>query len=342
MQNSFAAPYQSARTVDIVIDSVRSTMTYRQTVRWQVRWQDRHAAIVGSSDRLTAPDQHGVPATPGPASTNGSEASMTSLYDMHCHLDFADNAKDVAAEVQDCDLTALCSTVVPSSYVAAVEEFKPWPHVQVALGLHPWWVAQDRISEVDIARFESLAPTTPFIGEIGLDFHSKRRETKDRQEEVLYRLLSALNDAEDQKVIFLHGVRAGDELLNMLDRCQTTDKHICVFHWFQGTPDDFGRALSQDCWFSVGMRMLATEAGRMFAKAVPSDRLVIETDNPPHEGMPWSIDLWTEELRNTISDLAELREEPLEDLQVRLATNSEALLAARLQPQFASAVNLTA
>lgn len=252
---------------------------------------------------------------------------MTSLYDMHCHLDFADNAKEVAAEMQQAAITALCATVVPSSYVAAVEEFKPWPNVQVALGVHPWWIAQDRIGEVDLARFASLAPTTPFIGEIGLDFHGKRKETQAHQEEVLYRLLSVLGDCTDRKVVFLHGVRAGDQLLSMLDRCRTAEQHTCVFHWFQGTPDDFGRALAMDCWFSVGMRMLATDAGRMFAQAVPAERLVVETDNPPHEGMPWSSGMWSEELRNTVRDLAELRGTSPEELQALLAANSESLLA---------------
>ena len=253
---------------------------------------------------------------------------MTALYDMHCHLDFADNAKDVAAELDQAGMTALCATVVPSSHVAALEEFKPWPAVQVALGLHPWWVAQERIGAVDLARFEKLAPDAPFIGEIGLDLHGKRKETRERQEEVLYRLLGVLSACDAGKVVFLHGVRAGDRLLAMLDRCGTAERHTCVFHWFQGTPDDFGRALSLDCWFSVGMRMLATDAGRIFAKAVPDERLLVETDNPPHEGMPWSVGMWSEELRNTIRDLAELRGTTPEELRQSLNANSEELLAA--------------
>ncbi|WP_251211749.1 TatD family hydrolase [Adlercreutzia murintestinalis] len=251
---------------------------------------------------------------------------MTRLYDMHCHLDFADNAAEVAAAAHEADLVALCSTVVPSSFVAAREEFSPYPNIHVALGVHPWWVAQERVSEVDLARFEALAAATPFIGEVGLDFHSKRNATRQRQEEVLYRLLSCLDQVGPGKLIFLHAVHAADAVLDMLERCNTTAAHTCVFHWFQGTPDDFGRALAHDCWFSVGMRMLATDAGRLFAKAVPDDRLLVETDNPPHEGMPYTLDMWTEELRNTVEDLAELRETNTETLSALLASNSAKLL----------------
>ena len=74
------------------------------------------------------------------------------------------------------------------------------------------------------------------------------------------------------------------------------------------------------------MRMLATDAGRLFAKAVPDDRLLVETDNPPHEGMPYTLDMWTEELRNTVEDLAELRETNTETLSALLASNSAKLL----------------
>lgn len=252
---------------------------------------------------------------------------MAPLYDMHCHLDFADNATAVAAAAQEAGLTALCSTVMPSSFVAAREEFAPYPAMHVALGLHPWWVAQDRVGEVDLARFERLAAETPFIGEIGLDFHSKRAGTREHQEEVLLRLLTCLKGAGGPKLVFLHSVRAADSLLAMLERCKTPERHICVLHWFQGTPDDFGRALADGCWFSVGMRMLATDAGRMFAKAVPGDRLLLETDNPPHEGMAYDAGMWTAELRNTLADLAELRGEDSEALGAVLAANSEQLLS---------------
>lgn len=251
---------------------------------------------------------------------------MTTFYDMHCHLDFANNSIEVAAAAQQAGLTALCSTVVPSSFVAAREEFKPYPNMHIALGAHPWWIAQDRISEVDLNRFEMLAQETPYIGEIGLDFHSKRGATREQQEAVLYRILNAINETGDRKLVFLHGVRAADTLIGMLEKCQTASKHVCVFHWFQGTPDDFGRALADDCWFSVGMRMLATDAGRMFAKAVPDERLLIETDNPPHEGMAWDIGMWIQELENTLHDLAELREVDPNALAETLAANSSSLL----------------
>lgn len=251
---------------------------------------------------------------------------MSRLYDMHCHLDFAENAKEAAAGAADANIHALCSTVVPSSFVAAREEFKPWPNIDVALGIHPWWVANERVSKVDVTRFEALAQETPYIGEIGLDFYGKRKESKTRQEEILLNILNCINETGDSKLVFFHAVHAAERLLDLLEECNTPEKHTCVFHWFQGTPDDFGRALSLDCWFSVGMRMLATDAGRMFAQAVPDNRLLVETDNPPHEGMPWTADMWTQELQNTLTDLAQLRNVSVEALVNTVEVNSKSAL----------------
>lgn len=249
-----------------------------------------------------------------------------SLYDMHCHLDFADNDKQVAADSQNEGIMALCSTVVPSSFVSANEQFKPWNNIAVALGVHPWWIAEDRVGTADLLRFESLASTTRFIGEIGLDFHGKRSNTRARQLEIFCRLLECLKNTKEQKIIFLHAVKATTPALDVLEKYDAMNQHICVFHWFSGSPDEFGRALSLGCSFSVGMRMLATEKGRECAQAVPSDKLMIETDNPPHEGMPWSAGTWKNELTNTLNDLSELRHVDIGELEEQIGKNSRELL----------------
>lgn len=278
----------------------------------------------------------------GKSTTNTEAASAAGcqLYDMHCHLDFADNAKDVAAESMDAGITALSSTVVPSSFVSAREKFEAFPNIHVALGLHPWWVADNQIAEVDLERFETLAQATRFIGEIGLDFHGKRKESQTAQEEVFFRALCACNaanaiaqetggaDGEDGKVIFIHAVRATTKVLDNLDKCGIFDGNTVVFHWFQGNEDEFGRALSSGAFFTVSMRMLASERTRMFAKAIPDEKLLIETDNPPHAGMVFSTDIWRQELENTLTDLAELRGTTLQDLSDVLAANSESILVA--------------
>ncbi len=250
---------------------------------------------------------------------------MTELYDMHCHLDFADNCEDVAKE-SDGVVAAVDSTVIPSSFVIATEKFAPYPGVHVGLGIHPWWIADGRVGAADVMRFETLVPKTRIIGEVGLDFHGKRRATRTRQLEVFSRILEALRDAGNGRLVFLHALKSYNDMFAMLEHYGTLADNTCVFHWFQGSRDDFDRALADGFSFSVSTRMMSCGKGELFARKIPDDCLLIETDNPPHEGEPWSLEAWEQELRDTARGLAALRNTTEEAIIELTAENSRRLL----------------
>lgn len=250
---------------------------------------------------------------------------MPQLYDMHCHLDFADDGAKVARESGDA-IVAVNSTVVPSSYVSARERFEEFPYIHVGLGLHPWWIANGKVGEVDVARFESLLPSERVVGEVGLDFHGRHKDSRTHQMEVFARVLDAIKAQGDGRLVFLHAVKGCHDMLNMMEDYGTLAGNACVFHWFSGTHDDFGRAVGADCWFSVNMRMLATPAGLEYAKAIPEERLLLETDSPAHEGEDWSAGAWRQEVENTARGLAEARRMDYAKMLGLLARNSEALV----------------
>lgn len=251
---------------------------------------------------------------------------MTQLFDMHCHLDFCDDCESIASQVAGV-ITAIDATVFPTSFISAREKLEEFPDIHIALGLHPWEVADRHVSEVDIAHFEDLLPGATLIGEIGLDYGKSHRDSKERQLEVLARIFQAIKDQDSGKVIFLHAVKSYDDMFMLMDKYDICKDNTCVFHWFQGTPDDFGRAISMGCMFSVGMRMLANDAGRMFASTIPDELLLVETDNPSQPGMEWSADAWTQTLENTVDALAELRGVSRTDMEALLKANSERLLS---------------
>lgn len=251
---------------------------------------------------------------------------MPQLYDMHCHLDFA-NAPTEVAEGSNDGMFAISSSVVPSSYVSARERFAEFANVHVALGIHPWWVANDKVGEVDVARFEGLLVDERVVGEVGLDFHGRNRDSKARQVDVLGRVLSAIESEGADRLVFLHAVKGCQDVLDMMEDAGTHKGNACVFHWFSGSRDDFGRAVSLGCMFSVNMRMLATPAGLEFAKAIPEDKLLMETDSPSREGTEWSAAAWRQEAENTVRGIAEARGAGYERTLEVLATNSKALVS---------------
>lgn len=248
------------------------------------------------------------------------------LFDMHCHLDFANNYEQIAEESTSFGITALSSTVMPTSYVSDLEKFNDYENIFIGLGIHPWWIANHRVSEVDFARFEDLIVDAHFVGEIGLDFSAKYKPSKTLQEASFVRIVQAIKASGDNKVITLHGVHSATALMDILYSYNIFSNNTCLFHSFNGSAEEFGRALATGAFFSVGKRMLASEKGAQFAAAIPDNQLVLETDNPPHEGTNWSAALWHAEIQSTLQALAGVRGADMEDMRVLVAHNAEAIL----------------
>lgn len=254
---------------------------------------------------------------------------MAPLYDMHCHIGFAADAAVVAREAaSQGGLQALSCTVAPDEYESQRTLLAPYPFAQVALGLHPWWLADGRCGEDAVERFCALAPSERLIGEVGLELTKRYAapEARDRQLNGLRRALAACNEGPDGKVVSVHAVRATDLLLDELESAGTLSRHSVIFHWYSDTPEGLKRALGCGCSFSVGTYMLETKRGREYARIIPTERLLLETDAPSRPGKLWSAGLWREQLQLGLRELARIRGAQEDDLADAIAANSARLL----------------
>lgn len=168
-----------------------------------------------------------------------------------------------------------------------------------------------------------------FVGEVGLDFSPARVATCEAQVAVLSQVARACAQAGD-KVVSLHAVRATDDVLDVLERAGALADaagNACVVHWFSGTSDQLTRARRLGCFFSVNPRMLQSKRGRTYAKAIPVDRLLLETDLPGRAGEPWDAARVRHLLEQTLQQLAAARGEDADELGERIAATSRQLLA---------------
>lgn len=243
------------------------------------------------------------------------------LFDMHCHLDFMDDAVKAATRAEALGIGCYSVTVTPGDFERTSQSLARRTNVRVGLGLHPWWIADGRCREAEIARFEELARETRFIGEVGLDFGKRCAGTEGVQASAFDRVVAACSHGG--KVLSLHAVNAADAVLDALERNSCFDDNACVFHWFSGTSDQLQRAIAAGCYFSIGLRMLATKRGREYAKVVPASKLLLETDAPPEPDSGASYDELAEQLRETLEQIELLRGRPLAD---RVAQTSRELL----------------
>lgn len=253
------------------------------------------------------------------------DSGASRLYDMHCHLDFAANGDELAREALQAGIRAFSTTVDPRDYADTCERFYMVSGLYVGLGLHPWWLADGRCGEEEARLFTELAARARFIGEVGLDFASRRTGSFDRQRTALAQLMRSC--AGGGRLFSFHSVRAAAALLDVLEETGVLGGSIAILHWFSGSSEELGRAVRLGCRFSVGSRMLATKRGRSYARSVPLDRLLLESDLPNEPGDGLELAIWRAGLEETLVNLAALRGLEVDAMVEWLTRNSEDALA---------------
>lgn len=249
------------------------------------------------------------------------------LVDMHCHLDLMANAEQVAADARARGIALFDTTVTPAGAGDAHGRFDRAPNVRVGAGLHPWWLADGRCDGTDADRTALLAARSRFVGEVGLDFSERHHGSRTAQVAAFEFIMGACAERPvPGRIISLHAVKSAQTVLDILERYDLTHSATCIFHWFSGTGDELVRARRLGCRFSVSERMLASRRGREYARQIPGDLLLLETDAPPELGAPYSAEAIEASLDTALDALAGLRGEARARLAGRIAATSCELL----------------
>ncbi len=252
-------------------------------------------------------------------------------FDAHLHLDFFEQPSKTARNAAELGLGALACTVTPRGYNDVRRNLEE-PGVSVALGMHPWWIADGRCGSDELDAMLALVAHARFIGEIGLDFSPKHAPEPSWQQQGRYlsaiaHSCAAASSYAAPKVLSLHSVRAAEAVLDILEETGCLKRCRCVFHWFSGTSDELYRAVRAGCWFSVNEMMLGTRRGREYARQIPSARLLTETDLPPEDGSKLSAADIVASLERTVQKLATLRNTPADELRSLVVGNAQNLLS---------------
>ena len=249
----------------------------------------------------------------------------SALFDTHCHLGwFADpvaTARDAARE----NLELLAVTVTPDEHLSLREPLADEANVLLAAGLHPWWVRRPEDADALIA----VLPGVRFVGEVGLDAAPGHVGTWTAQLETFERICATCAETsgpEAPKVLSIHAVRAASAVLDALERTGSAERCRCVLHWFSGSSEELWRAVRLGCRFSLGERALATRRGREYARILPAELLLAETDLPEKRGSDSRAAEVLASLERTVSAVAAARGASEEEVRRLLADNACALL----------------
>lgn len=239
----------------------------------------------------------------------------------------ADEATALGLGLFDCG-------VDPRDFSAANERAHRQPGIIAGIGLHPWWLADGRCGPAEINLLCKVAAQERYIGEVGLDFSARFAGSEPLQTQALDRLCEALTQHPlTGRVISIHAVRSAGTVLDVLEShgllIPNPDSPVIIFHWFSGTSDELVRARNAGCYFSVNERMLATKRGREYARQIPLDRLLLETDAPAEANTETSAQSLIRSLTWTSERIASLKNCGVKHIESAVLANSRSVFSLR-------------
>jgi TatD DNase family protein len=205
------------------------------------------------------------------------------LVDSHCHLDFPDFADEREAVIDRAraagvgTMLTICTKITEFPSVRAIAESDP--SIWCTVGIHPHEAESQ--PDIDTERLVEFTrhPKVVGIGECGLDYHYDYAP-RERQKTVFRTHARAAIEAGVP--IIVHTREADDDTAELLAEESGAGALAGVLHCFTS-----GRALALsalDLGFYVSFSGIVTfknaEDLRDVVRAVPLDRMLIETDAP--------------------------------------------------------------
>ncbi len=255
---------------------------------------------------------------------------MLMLFDTHAHYDddqFDTDRETLLASLPEqgvglvlnpgCDL---------ESSRKAVAYAETYPHVYAAVGIHPENIEGVEL-ERDLPALEALAKSSPkvrAIGEIGLDYYWVKEPEQRRFQAEVFRAQMRLAGRLQLPVI-IHDREAHLDSLTVVEQYPAVRG---VFHCYSGSVEFAQRLL--DLGYLLSFTGVITYKNAKKAvdvvRAVPLDRLMIETDSPYMAPVPYrgkrNSSLYVYRMAEAI---AEIKEVPLEEVIAQTTENGKRL-----------------
>ena len=228
---------------------------------------------------------------------NGSYRQLPHVIDSHCHL----AGQEFESDLPEVIARAVTAGVSGALVIVGADDDKEyertqlvtsvWPGVRLSLGVHPHKAGGFAGDPLRAARLVEQRlqgrDTARAIGEIGLDYHYDF-SPRDVQQAV-FRVQVSL--ARRMRLpIVIHTREAEEDTFRILIE-ESAGEVRGVFHCFTGDRAMAERALDAGFYLSLAGIVTFPRAVELHevAKAVPLDRLLIETDSPflapvPHRG----------------------------------------------------------
>ncbi|GMM94374.1 TatD family hydrolase [Qipengyuania sp. MTN3-11] len=216
------------------------------------------------------------------------------LVDSHCHLEYEGLVEDQAAvldRARGAGVGAMLNiSTKRSEWKQVVATANREPDVFASVGIHPH-NADDHVDLTEDELLEATGdPRVIGIGETGLDYYYDHSD-REVQQRLFRRHIAVAR--KTRLPIIIHTRDAEEDTLAILAEEMEKGAFPALIHCFTASAE-FGEAVL-DLGLSVSLSGIVTFKNakdlQEFARTVPADRLLVETDSPflapvPHRGKP--------------------------------------------------------
>ena len=257
------------------------------------------------------------------------------MIDSHCHLAdevFAADLEAVVARARGAGLERALTILAAGDEkeeTQAARLLSLWPDVRLGIGVHPhaantFAEAPDEAA-VRVRQQIARTPAARAVGEIGLDYHYDFAPPAVQQQ--VFRAQVTLACELDVPVV-IHTREADDDTIRILSEPREARRPRGVLHCFTGGPLLARAGLELGFYISLSGIITFPKAAelRETVRAVPLDRVLIETDSPflapvPHRGKR-NEPAYVERVAQTLAEIYGLS---ADDVRRRTAANFHAL-----------------
>lgn len=240
------------------------------------------------------------------------------FIDSHCHLDrlnlalYNNDLNNVIKNAQQQGVNEmLCVSVDLESYPAMLETITPYSFIHASCGQHPLY--QDALVDPSILEAYCRHDKVVAVGETGLDaFYAPETISVQTQSFIDHvEVATKVN-----KPLIIHTREARDETIAILKN-GNADKVGGVLHCFTESLAMAKQAIDMGFYISISGIVTFKNASELrdVVKALPLDRLLIETDSPylapvPHRGKENQPAF----VKDVAEFIANLKQVPVEEL----------------------------
>jgi TatD DNase family protein len=250
------------------------------------------------------------------------------ITDTHTHLyseEFDIDRNEMMQRAINNGVTRFFIPAIDSNYIQkmyALESDYP-ENVFLMMGLHPTYVKDNYLDELQIVEQELATRKFYAIGEIGIDLYWDKTHLKEQQ--IAFRRQIQL--AKKYKLpIVIHCREAFDEIFEILEEEKSADL-FGIFHCFSGTYEQALQAISYNLKLGIG-GVVTFKNGKIdqFINQIDLKHLVLETDSPYLAPIPFRGKRnESSHIVNVVDKLASLYGLTSEEIALKTTENSKAI-----------------